>query len=243
MDQGATAILLDLSKEALENFKNSLPENFQTKTFLYVCDITQESEIEKVRADVEAQIGPITGLVNNAAINPSVENGSDRFSRLEDITYEDWKVQLDVGLFGALACSRVFAKSMLKTGKGSIVNIGSDFAIIAPNQELYEIDGLKKSEQPVKPVTYSVIKHAILGLSKYLATYWAKEGIRVNTLSPGGIENGQSEEFVEKLSRQIPMGRMSTPSEYAGALVFLLSDQSSFMTGATLVVDGGRSIW
>lgn len=243
LDQGATAILLDVSIDALENFKKSLPEDFQTRTFLYDCDITQEIQIENVRADIEDHIGPITGLVNNAAINPSVENGNGIFSRLEDISYDDWKAQLDVGLFGALACSRVFAKSMLKLGKGSIVNIGSDFAIIAPNQELYEIEGLEKSKQPVKPVTYSVVKHALLGLTKYLATYWAQDGIRVNTLSPGGIENGQSEQFINKLTKQIPMGRMSSPTEYAGGLVFLLSDQSSFMTGATLVIDGGRSIW
>ena len=234
---------MDLSNEELESFRNSLPREHQSRTFTYVCDVTNEIQIESVRVDVESKIGPITGLVNNAAINPAVENGNDKFSRLEEITYEEWKTQLDVGLFGALACSRVFSKSMLKYGKGSIVNIGSDFALIAPNQALYEIDGLEKSQQPVKPVTYSVLKHAILGLTKYLATYWGQEGIRVNTLSPGGIENGQSREFIEKLSSQIPMGRMSTPFEYAGALVFLLSEQSSFMTGATLVVDGGRSIW
>ena len=132
---------------------------------------------------------------------------------------------------------------MAKRRKGIILNIASDLSVIAPDQRLYKVASLEPELQPVKPVTYSVIKAGLVGLTKYLATYWNEDGIRVNSLSPGGIYDGQPEEFVKKLSSLIPMGRMANRDEYQSAVQFLCSNASSYMTGQNIVIDGGRSVW
>ena len=142
-----------------------------------------------------------------------------------------------------MLCSKIFGYEMAKKKKGVILNITSDLWIIAPDQRIYKKEGLAENEQTVKPVTYSVIKHGLNGLSKYLATYWEDKGVRVNSISPGGVFNNQDSEFVERLSKLIPMGRMAYKDEYKAAIVFMVSDASSYMTGANLVIDGGRSCW
>lgn len=132
---------------------------------------------------------------------------------------------------------------MVKRRAGVILNIASDLALIAPDQRIYRVDGRPEESQPVKPVTYSVVKTGLLGLTRYLATYWSGENIRVNSISPGGVFNGQSEVFLSNLKELIPLGRMAEPNEYQGAILFLCSDASSYMTGANLVIDGGRTCW
>jgi NAD(P)-dependent dehydrogenase (short-subunit alcohol dehydrogenase family) len=164
-------------------------------------------------------------------------------SRVEHFDLEDWENQIRVGLTGAFICSKVFGSGMAKSGGGVIVNIASDLSVIAPDQRLYEKVGISSNEQPVKPVTYSVIKSGLIGLTKYLATYWHNSGVRVNALSPGGVFENQDVEFVAKLSELIPLGRMANIDEYRSAIQFLCSDASSYMTGQNLVIDGGRSIW
>ena len=132
---------------------------------------------------------------------------------------------------------------MARRGKGSIVNVASYLGILAPEPRLYRKEGLPEEEQPVKPISYTVVKSAIFGLTRYLAAYWGERGVRVNALSPGGVYMGQDEEFVKNLSQRIPMGRMAEPDELEGAIIFLTSDASSYMTGANVVVDGGRICW
>jgi len=132
---------------------------------------------------------------------------------------------------------------MARCGRGAIVNIASDLALIAPDQRIYREPSLPDEAQPVKPVSYSVVKTALVGLTRYLATYWADRGVRVNAISPGGVRQSQPEDFVARLSSLIPLGRMARPDEYRAALLFLCSDASSYMTGANLVIDGGRSVW
>ena len=142
-----------------------------------------------------------------------------------------------------MLCSKVFGLEMSRNEKGVILNISSDLGIIAPDQRLYKKSGLPYDKQPVKPVTYSVIKHGIIGLTKYLATYWVDEGVRVNSISLGGVSNDQDPKFVERLTNLIPLGRMAHEDEYKAAIIFLVSDASSYMTGSNLVIDGGRSCW
>ena len=187
----------------------------------------------------------IDGLVNNAAINPSVTDDGK-------IIFIDWKILIwslgiknySVGITGAFICVKHYgSKIALNSKGGSIVNISSDLGIIAPDQRIYAQEGLGIESQPVKPITYSVIKSAMLGLSRYVSTYWADQNVRCNCLVPGGVQTDQDDVFVSKLVNLIPLGRMAFKNEYQGALIFLLSDASSYMTGSNLIVDGGRTAW
>jgi NAD(P)-dependent dehydrogenase (short-subunit alcohol dehydrogenase family) len=244
LSEGGAVVMIDINQKGLDDFKNSISKEQTERLLSFVCDIREESQVLEVARVVELKLGKVTGLVNNAAINPSVEKNTSRFERFENLTREAWNEELDVGIWGSVVCSRVFGSMMVSSGNpGSIVNISSDHGIIAPMQHLYSVEGLPAHEQPVKPVTYSVVKHGLIGLTRYLATYWAGENIRVNALSPGGVENGQNPIFSERFKEVVPMRRFAKPHEYRGALVFLLSEESSYMTGSVLVVDGGRTIW
>jgi len=208
------------------------------------CDITSENDIQDALAEIVAQHGRVDILINNAANNPKVEKagGLDN-SRLETFSLDSWHADIAVGLTGAMLCSRVFGGEMARRGKGVIVNVSSDLALIAPDQRLYEVEGKPAHSQAVKPVSYSVVKTGLIGLTRYLATYWASAGVRANALCPGGVENGQDVVFLKRIAERIPLGRMARQDEYQGAITFLCSDASSYMTGAVLAIDGGRSAW
>lgn len=244
LTQGGKVCLLDIDQFKLDEFERSLIPEWKDRVVSFVCDIRDENRVSEVSKLILSKFGYISGLVNNAAINPSVEKNSDKFERLEDLSFESWQSQIDVGLWGALVCSRVFGHAMVNQGiSGSIINISSDHGIIAPNQNLYSVPGVSKNCQPVKPVTYSVVKHGIIGLTRYLATYWADSNIRVNALCPGGVLNGQDPEFLLRFNKLVPLGRPANRTEYQGSIIFLLSKESSYMTGSVMVVDGGRSVW
>ena len=163
------------------------------------------------------------------------------WSRFKKFPIYVWNQDLVVGLTGAFLCSQVIGSEMARRGKGVILNIASDLAIIAPDQRIYREPGLPEEQQPVKPVSYAVTKVALLGLTRYLATYWAEKGVRVNSISPGGVYVSQNEQSVKRLTNLIPMGRMASKDEYKGATVFLVSDASAYMTGFNVVMDGGRT--
>jgi len=207
------------------------------------CDVTDANSIEAAKQSVLRAFGRIDILVNNAANNPKVEAPERNFSRLESFPLEQWHADVAVGLTGPFQCARIFGTLFAAQRKGVIVNISSEYGILAPDQRLYLKDGLPPEEQPVKPVTYTVVKAGLHGLTLYLATYWADAGVRVNTITLGGVQSGQPATFMERAAARIPLGRMALPHEFQGALVYLCSDASSFVTGANLVVDGGKCVW
>jgi len=186
-------------------------------------------------------------LINNASIDhkvPSDLSENKKEYRFENFDFSSWQNELAVGLTGAIFCCKYATKSMIKNKSGVIINISSDLGVIAPDQRIYEKSLSSSSEvKYFKPFSYSVIKHGLIGLTKYLSTYLADFGIRVNTLSPGSIFNYQDPEFLQNLEKNIPLRRLASVNEYRGAIQFLASDASSYMTGQNLIIDGGRSTW
>lgn len=243
---GGIPVLLDIDQPAIDATLKNLHSNWPDQPVLGMkVDITNEQEVENACATIIERFGRIDGLINNAANNPSVsaEGTLSSSTSFERLSLVDWRNDLEVGLTGALLCAQKFGALMAKRGKGVIVNISSDLGIISPDQRLYRREGLADDEQPNKSVTYSVVKSGIIGLTRYLATYWATRNVRVNTLSLGGVMNDQAETFLQRVHELIPLGRLANRDEYKGCIVFLCSRASSYMTGANLVVDGGRTIW
>lgn len=243
---GGIAVLLDVSDVALTKVKGELEKEFaEARIESFVVDITNKEALLVIRESLMKKYGHIDILINNAANNPKVEGGAKNLGalRFHQFPLEMWEADIAVGLTGAMICAQIFGEIMEGMGSGVILNIGSDYGIIAPDQRVYRKEGISEEEQIIKPVSYSVVKHGMIGLTKYLAVYWADKGIRVNTLCPASLENGQDPEFVQKLSNLIPMGRMSKPEEYVCTVLYMISDASSYMTGSTVLLDGGRTSW
>lgn len=237
---GAEVVLSDVDPLRLESAKLIVSERQAGAYRTVKMDVTNAASIQ----DAARQIGVIDVLVNNAAIDPKVIPGDDSAlaTRFEHFALEEWNRQMNVGLTGAFLCCQVFGSAMAARGSGAIINIASDLSVIAPDQRIYRVEGVAEESQPVKPVSYSVIKTGLVGLTRYLASYWASSGVRVNAISPAGVYHKQSPEFVSRLTKLIPLGRMADADEYRAAIQFLASPASSYMTGHNLVIDGGRSV-
>ena len=242
---GGTPILLDLSEQAVNKLADELNNKYNIDSVGFSIDITDEDAIKSNVNQIVESFGKIDGLINNAANNPKVDDSvAVNFSRLENFPIDIWNDDIDVGLTGSFLCAKYYGYQISKNPNGgSIVNISSDLGLVAPDQRLYSKHGLPEDQQPVKPVTYSVVKAGIIGLTRYLATYWAKKNVRCNAMCPGGIQNGQPEEFLYEVSQKIPMDRLANVDEYQGTLVWMLSDASSYLNGAIIPVDGGRTAW
>ena len=247
IEGGGIPVLLDIVSTGMDRVKKEVQEEYGADTVIetYVTDITERQALSDVRNSLINKYGHIDILINNAANNPKVEGGSKNlsFNSFSSFPVDVWNQDIAVGLTGAMLCAQVFGEVMEKQGKGVVLNISSDYGLIAPDQRIYRKEGIPEEEQIIKPVSYSVVKHGIIGLTKYLAVYWAEKGIRVNSLCPASLENGQDEEFINKISNLIPMGRMSNPDEYVCTVLYMISEASSYMTGATVVLDGGRTSW
>lgn len=245
-EMGGIPVLADLDGVRAETAARDIARKFGGRVLGMRTDVSDPGAISDVLTRTIAAYGRVDILINNAANDPKVgaAGGSGpHWSRMENFPVDVWQRDLTVGLTGAFLCSRIIGGEMARRGGGVILNIASDLAVIAPDQRIYRVEGAPDEQQPVKPVSYSVVKAGLLGLTRYLATYWADKGIRVNALSPGGVRTDQDAAFVTRLAALVPLGRMAQVDEYKAAVVFLVSDASSFMTGANVVVDGGRTCW
>jgi NAD(P)-dependent dehydrogenase (short-subunit alcohol dehydrogenase family) len=243
-EAGGIPVLWDINTQKVQQSSREISERYNVMCLGMSVDITNPKIVRKGLKEVLNKLHQVDILINNAANDPKVADDKTLvWSRLENFSFDLWQKDITVGLTGAFLCSQAVGTHMAQSGGGVILNVASDLGIIAPDQRIYRKDGLHEEVQPVKPVSYSVIKHGIVGLTKYLATYWADKNVRVNSISPGGVYTNQPDDFVEKLVKLIPMKRMANPDEYKAAVLFLVSDASSYMTGANLVVDGGRTCW
>jgi NAD(P)-dependent dehydrogenase (short-subunit alcohol dehydrogenase family) len=242
---GGIPILIDLDKAAVNQLADEINNKFKVNSKGYSVNITREIEVKDNCLEIIKGYKKIDGLINNAANNPRVEDSNNlKFSRLENFNLDQWNNDLDVSLKGSFLCVKYYGYEISKNPiGGSIINISSDLGLIAPNQNLYKINGLSEDQQPVKPVTYSITKSGLIGLTRYVSTYWAEKNVRCNAICPGGIENNQSIGFKKQVSKLIPMRRMGNKNEISGALVYLLSDASIYVNGAVISVDGGRTAW
>ena len=243
VEANGIAVLWDIDAKAAGTVAVSISGGSGAEITADRVDITDLESIKDGFERVLKRHGKADGLINNAANDPKVDASDDlAWSRFENFSLDAWNMDMGVGLTGAFLCSQVVGSWMAENGGGVIVNIASDLSVISPDQRLYRQQGLADDQQPVKPVTYSIVKHGLIGLTKYLATYWARQNIRVNAISPGGIYTGQPEEFVARLTDLIPMGRMADKDEYKSAIIFLCSNASGYMNGQNLIMDGGRTV-
>lgn len=231
--QGAKVAVLDVAVDG---------ERDEAGCYLLPCDITSKSSVSAALDKIVARWGAPHGLVNNAALDsppgaPIEENGP-----FETYPEKSWDKVMEVNAKGAFLLCQAFGGAMAQAGRGSIVNVSSIYGVVSPNQALYEYRR-QQGESFFKPVAYSASKSALLNLTRYLSTYWGGRNVRVNTMVLGGVFNRQDPRFLKEYEARVPLGRMANADEYNGSVIYLLSDASSYMTGATLVVDGGWTAW
>jgi len=241
---GAHVVVVDINGEGVTQVAASVTQKTGVRALGIQVDVSDKTAITTMVQRTIAEFDCIDGLVNNAAIDPKFEGerAKEHTTLFEEYPLELWNQSLAVNLTGMFLCTQAVAPAMLIRGRGSIVNISSIYGLVGPDQRLYERDD-PQAPKLYKPVDYVVAKSAVMGLTRYLAAYWKDKGIRVNTLTLGAVFNQHEEEFVRRYSARTPLGRMADKFEYCGALLFLLSDASSYMTGSNLVVDGGWTAW
>lgn len=240
---GAHVVATDIS-DPIVSIADELTAEFDRKMLGRAVDITDEASVEALAAEVQREFGRTDILVNNAALNEKVE---DPKHGAEETAFENYDIDLfrkalEVNVTGALICAKRFGTRMAEQGSGSIINVSSTYGLVAPDQSLYLTP---EGKQPFyKSPAYPATKAALLGMTKHLASYWGPKGVRVNALCPGGVgTDGTAEYFRERYASRTMVGRMATERDYRGAVVFLASEASAYMTGATLVVDGGWTAW
>jgi len=239
LEVGARVIMTDLDYSKLKKNKLKLIKKYDShKIVCLKMDVSKEKSIKSTLKKIKKMKLKIDVLVNNACLNPKF--GSKFYYKntsLEKFPLNVWEKEIRVGLTGAFLCSKLFGNYMKDNKKGGvIINVASEYSVITPDHRIY-------SKKNYKPITYPVIKTGLLGLTRYLATYWINKGIRCNSLSPGGVRENQSKVFLNKVKKLIPMGRMANANEYHSVLQFLCSDASAYLNGQNVLMDGGRSIW
>jgi NAD(P)-dependent dehydrogenase (short-subunit alcohol dehydrogenase family) len=242
-EAGAHVLVTDIQGTPCQEFARDLERTHGKSALGLGADITRPEPVRSILDAALTTFGRVDILVNNAAINDMFESpaAAAELSRFENYPLELWQKSLDVNITGMFLCSQILGTEMARRGTGSIINVASTYGIVAPDQALYRRpDG---TQTFYKSAAYPVTKGAVISFTRFLAAYWGSRGVRVNTLSPGGVENNQDDFFVRNYAARTPLGRMAAPTDYKGAIVFLASDASLYMTGANLVVDGGWTAW
>jgi NAD(P)-dependent dehydrogenase (short-subunit alcohol dehydrogenase family) len=239
---GAAVAVADLDDHLSSEFARDLGCTHERATLGRGVDVTDPESVAAFAIAVERALGPVDVLVNNAAIDDKFIPVPGRPpGAFEAYELGRWQALLDVNLTGVFLCSREIGVRMARRGRGSIVNVASTYGLVAPDQSLYRRDD--GTQVFFKGPAYSASKGGVVAFTRFLAAYWGRSGVRVNTLSPGGVRTDQDDDFVDRYARRTPLGRMAAPGDYHGAIVFLASDASAYMTGANLVVDGGWTAW
>ena len=238
-EAGATVVATDVDANGCE----AVARESGRSSMAFAADVSEPESVRVLTEAVLERCGRIDVLVNNAAINDKFESPAAALesSRFENYPLDLWQRSLNVNVTGPFLCCQAIGAEMARAGRGSIINLASTYASVAPDQSLYrDAEGRQRFyKSPVYPTT----KAAVLALTRFLAAYWGPSGVRVNALSPGGVENAQDDFFIHEYARRTPLGRMAAPNDFMGALTFLASDASSYVNGANLVVDGGFTIW
>ncbi|MBR1130062.1 SDR family oxidoreductase [Bradyrhizobium iriomotense] len=237
---GANVAIIDLDHKATETAASELSARHSIRAKGYACDITQPDAVREVAKAVETDLGPFSILLNNAA--SKTRDIDAFFAPIATFSLETWREAMAVNLDGMFTVAQVFGGRMAELGYGAIVQTASIYGLMAPDQRIYE--GSEYLGRAINtPAVYTASKAGVIGLTKHLATYWAAKGVRVNTLTPGGVESGQNETFKQRYGARIPLGRMARADEMVGAMLFLVSDAASYVTGQNIAVDGGLSAW
>jgi NAD(P)-dependent dehydrogenase (short-subunit alcohol dehydrogenase family) len=237
---GANVAVLDLDIQAVESAASEISAHHGVRSKGYACDITRPEAVRLVADAIEADLGPVSILLNNAA--SKTRDVDAFFAPVATFSLETWREIMAVNLDGMFNVAQVFGTLMAGRGYGSIVQTASIYGLMAPDQRIYE--GSEYLGRAINtPAVYTASKAGVIGLTKHLAAYWGAQGVRVNTLTPGGVESGQNDTFKQRYSARVPLGRMARADEMVGAVLFLVSDAASYVTGQNIAVDGGLSAW
>ncbi len=239
---GAHVVATDLNGASCEELIEQIAAKSSVSGLAVAADVSRCDDIRELQRLSIERFGHVDVLVNNAALNDKVEGRQSALPiPFEEYPLNEWKQAIEVNLTGTFLCCQVFGAHMARRGRGSIINVASTYGIVGPDQRIYRNNA--GQQLLYKSPAYSATKAAIIGLTRYLATYWGRTGVRVNALSPGGVRTTQDDQFVTNYSERTPLGRMASPDDYHGAVVYLASDSSSYVTGTNLVVDGGWTAW
>jgi NAD(P)-dependent dehydrogenase (short-subunit alcohol dehydrogenase family) len=240
-DCGADVAVLDINEDGAKQLSEELVKEYKVRSLGIYCDVASPESVKDAVSTIVQEFGEINILHNNAGgKSPDLKK---YFAPFEEYDLDEWRLSMSINIDGMFLMAQAVGKQMVKQGKGgSIIQTSSIYGVAAPDQRIYE--GAEYLGVAINtPAVYAASKGAVIGLTNYLSTYWATKGIRVNTLTPGGVASGQNEEFTKKYSNRVPLGRMAERSEMVGALLYLASEASSYVTGQNIIVDGGLTTW
>mgnify|MGYP001443171028 CR=1 FL=1 len=246
LELNLTLVLIDINYKKLVSTKKEILKIFPlAKIIIFKCNICDEKSLKKINMKLNKDGVFVKILVNNAAIDPKMGSIDSRgkSGSIEDYKIKDFRKEIDVNLVGAFICTKIFGQTMAQRNEGSIINIASDAGIVAPDQSIYHPKENIKALKHFKPASYSISKHGLIGMTKYIATYWGHKKVRCNALALGAVKKNQSKFLIKNIEKRVPLGRLANEAEYRKAVSFLASEDSSYMTGQVLVMDGGRTTW